>query len=110
MTIDHSLVEQQVRMGQMTADEAENSPIRHVITRAVGVDAQLDPEISIAGAEPRDIFLLCSDGLTQEVSDARIAELLDGERHLESACRALVAEAKRNGGHDNITCLLVRVE
>ncbi|HEY6445670.1 MAG TPA: Stp1/IreP family PP2C-type Ser/Thr phosphatase [Acidobacteriaceae bacterium] len=110
LTTDHSLVEQQMQMGQMTADEAEHSPIRHVITRAVGVDTELDPEIAIADAESRDVFLLCSDGLTQEVNDARIRELLSGQTHLETACRALVAEAKRNGGHDNITCLLVRVE
>ena len=109
MTVDHSLVEQQVRLGQMTPEEAENSNMRHVITRAVGVDARLEPEIAIIDAYAGDIFLLCSDGLTREVTDARIAELIQSETRLEDACHALVEEARNNGGNDNITSLLVRM-
>ena len=109
MTVDHSLVEQQVRLGQMTAEEAEHSNMRHVITRAVGVDSRLDPELAITDTFSGDIFLLCSDGLTREVTDARIAELLKREMKLEDACRALIGEALANGGNDNVTCVLVRV-
>jgi protein phosphatase len=109
MTVDHSLVEQQVRMGQITAEEAETSNMRHVITRAVGVDSRLEAEIAIEDAFPGDIFLLCSDGLTREVTDARIAELLASDKQVEDACRSLITEARNNGGNDNITCVLVRV-
>jgi PPM family protein phosphatase len=109
LTVDHSLVEQQVRMGQMTPEEAERSNMRHVITRAVGVEARLESDISITDVQPGDVFLLCSDGLTREVTDARIAELIRNERQVEDASRALITEARNNGGNDNITCLLVRV-
>jgi PPM family protein phosphatase len=110
LTADHSLVEQQVRMGKLTHEEAEQSTMRHVITRAVGVEPQLEPEIAITDAPPGDWFLLCSDGLTTEVSDARIAELLRGEKQVQDACRALIAEARSHGGRDNITCVLVEAE
>jgi PPM family protein phosphatase len=110
LTADHSLVEQQVRMGQITAEEAEQSNMRHVITRAVGVDPRLEPEIAITDALAGDLFLLCSDGLTQEVPQARIADVLRRETHVEDACRALVAEARSHGGRDNITCVLVQAE
>jgi PPM family protein phosphatase len=109
LTVDHSLVEQQVRMGEITAEEAEKSTMRHVITRAVGVDARVEPEMSVAEAQKGDVFLLCSDGLTREVPDARVADLMRKERRLEDACRALINEARLKGGRDNITCLLVRV-
>jgi PPM family protein phosphatase len=110
LTADHSLVEQQVRMGQMTPKEAEQSNMRHVITRALGVDPRLEPEIAITDALAGDLFLLCSDGLTAEVTDARIAEILRRESQVEAACRALVAEARNNGGRDNITCVLVHAD
>ena len=109
MTVDHSLVEQQVRIGQMTPEEAERSNMRHVITRAVGVDAHLEPEIAVSEVYPGDAFLLCSDGLTHEVTDARIAELLARDVRVKDACRELIDEARKNGGNDNITCMLVRV-
>jgi PPM family protein phosphatase len=109
MTADHSLVEQQVRMGQMTPEEAERSNMRHVITRAVGVDAHLEPEVTLSDVVRGDAFLLCSDGLTREVTEARIAEVLAREVRVKDACGALIDEARKNGGNDNITCLLVRV-
>jgi PPM family protein phosphatase len=99
-----------VRMGKLTHEEAEQSTMRHVITRAVGVDLQLEPEIAITDAPAGDLFLLCSDGLTTEVTDARVAEVLRAEAQVEDACRALVAEARQHGGRDNITCVLVQAE
>jgi PPM family protein phosphatase len=110
LTTDHSLVEQQVRMGQLTPEEAEQSAMRHVITRAVGVEPRIEPEIAVTDAPAGDLFLLCSDGLTTELTDARIAAVLHGETQVEDACRALVAEARSRGGRDNITCVLVQAE
>jgi len=108
ITLDHSLVEEQVRMGRMTPSEALRSPLRNVITRALGTQAQVTPDLFEMEAEPGDLFLLCSDGLTRELSDAQIEALLNADHPLEDQCARLVNAAKKAGGHDNITCLLVR--
>jgi PPM family protein phosphatase len=107
---DHSLVEEQVRMGRITPEEALRSPLRNVITRALGTQPSVEPDIFELKAEPGDIFLLCSDGLTGEVPDAQIEFLLAADLPLEQLCANLVEAANLAGGHDNITCLLVRAE
>ena len=107
---DHSLVEEQVRMGRITPDEALHSPLRNVITRALGTQPSVEPDLFELKAETGDIFLLCSDGLTGEVPDAQIEALLDADLPLDQICASLVDAANQAGGHDNITCLLVRVE
>jgi protein phosphatase len=108
LTLDHSLVEEQVRLGRMTHSEALRSPLRNVITRALGTQSQVTPDILELEAEPGDLFMLCSDGLTRELSDATIQSLLSLDLPLETLCARLVDAAKKAGGHDNITCLLVR--
>jgi PPM family protein phosphatase len=110
LTQDHSLVEEQVRMGRMTAREALQSPLKNVITRALGTQSQVTPDVFELEAEPGDLFLLCSDGLTRELADATIESLLNRELSLETLSTHLVEAAKKAGGHDNITCLLVRAE
>jgi len=110
LTLDHSLVEEQVRMGRMTRAEALRSPLKNVITRALGTQSQVTPDIFEVEAEPGDLFLLCSDGLTRELSDSLIESLLTLDLSLEDLCARLVNAAKKAGGHDNITCLLVRAE
>jgi len=108
ITLDHSLVEEMVRMGRMTPADALRSPLRNVITRALGTQAQVTPDLFELEAEPGDLFLLCSDGLTRELSDAQIETLLNAEASLDDQGARLVSAAKKAGGHDNITCLLVR--
>lgn len=110
ITVDHSLVEEQIRMGRMSQSEAARSPLRNVITRALGTQNTVTPDIFELEAEPGDLFLLCSDGLTRELSDARIESLLRQSTPLEELCTQLVAAANQAGGHDNITCLLLRAE
>lgn len=110
VTSDHSLVEEQVRMGRMTPREALHSPLKNVITRALGTQSQVTPDVFELEAEPGDLFLLCSDGLTRELADSAIQTLLNEELPLESLTARLVEAAKKAGGHDNITCLLVRAE
>jgi PPM family protein phosphatase len=109
ITLDHSLVEEQVRMGRMNRSEALRSPLRNVITRALGTQNVVTPDIFSLEPEPGDLYLLCSDGLTRELSDALIESLLCVGVPLEELCTRLVAAANQAGGHDNITCLLVRV-
>jgi len=110
VTLDHSLVEEQVRLGRMSRAEALRSPLRNVITRAVGTQRKVTPDIFALKAEPGDRFLLCSDGLTRELSDPQIEELLVVDGPLEAQCARLVNAANKAGGNDNITCILVSVE
>ncbi len=108
ITLDHSLVEEQMRLGQMSQEEASRSPLKNVITRALGTQSSVTADIFELEAEPGDIFLLCSDGLTRELTNSLIESLLRLDLPLESLCSRLVATANQAGGHDNITCLLVR--
>jgi protein phosphatase len=110
ISLDHSLVEEQVRMGRITSAEALRSPLRNVITRALGTQPCVEPDLFELEAEAGDIFLLCSDGLTGEVPDAQIESLLAADLPLDQLCACLVEAANVAGGHDNITCLLVRAE
>jgi protein phosphatase len=107
---DHSLVEEQVRQGRMTRAEALRSPMRNVITRALGTQCCVTPDIFELEAAPGDLYLLCSDGLTGELTDSLIESMLAIDLPLDELCARLVKAAKKAGGHDNITCLLVRVE
>ena len=108
LTEDHSLVEEQVKAGRMTESEALRSPFRNVITRALGTQPNVTPDIREIEADAGDLFMLCSDGLTRELSDELIESLLCLDLALEDLCGRLVHAAKKAGGHDNITCLLVR--
>ncbi len=108
ITLDHSLVEEQIRMGQMSQAEALRSPLRNVITRALGTQSSITPDIFELEAEPGDLFLLCSDGLTRELPDPLIETILRIDVPLDELCSRLVAAANQAGGRDNITCLLVR--
>ncbi len=110
ISLDHSLVQEQVRLGRMTGAEAARSPLRSVITRALGTQSEVEPDLFELEAEPGDIFMLCSDGLTGEVADAAIESLLAADLLLEGLCASLVEAANAAGGRDNITCLLVRAE
>jgi protein phosphatase len=110
ISLDHSLVAEQVRMGRMTQAEARSSPLHNVITRALGTENTVEPDLFELEAEPGDLFLLCSDGLTNELSDSLIASILAADLPLEEICALLVDAANQAGGRDNITCLLVRAE
>jgi PPM family protein phosphatase len=108
ISLDHSLVQEQVRLGRMTSAEAQRSPMRNVITRALGTQKSVTPDLFELAAEPGDLFLLCTDGLTGELTDELIESLLALDLPLDELCARLVKAAKEAGGHDNITCLLVR--
>ncbi len=108
ITVDHSHVEEQVRAGRMSRVEAERSPLRNVITRALGTQSQVTPDVFELETEPGDLFLLCSDGLTRELSDPLLESILRLGLPLDALCARLVGAANQAGGQDNITCLLVR--
>jgi protein phosphatase len=108
LTHDHSLVDEQVRLGQLTPAQAETSPMRNVITRAVGTQDEVDADVIEFAVSPGDLYLLASDGLMREVDDERIAGILRGSGELEQTCAQLIRAANEAGGRDNITCVLAR--
>lgn len=110
ISLDHSLVQEQVRLGRMTNAEAARSPFHNVITRALGTQTEVEPDLFEVEARPGDTFLLCSDGLTNELADPTIESILSADLPLEELCAGLVDAANQAGGRDNITCLLVRAE
>jgi PPM family protein phosphatase len=109
LTEDHSLVGELVRSGRLSAEEAELHPQRSVITRAIGTEADVDVDTFTTPARPGDLFLLCSDGLTDMIPDSEILAILDGSDDLDAAARALVDAANTAGGEDNITVVLFRM-
>jgi len=110
LTSDHSYVDEQVRLGRMTDAEARRSPFKNIITRALGTQPSVTPDIIELEADAGDLFMLCSDGLTRELEDPAIESMLGNDARLAELCARLVNAAKKAGGHDNITCLLVRAE
>jgi protein phosphatase len=110
LTRDHSLVEEMRRKGQITDAQAEDHPQRSIITRALGPEPEVEPDLQTVPATAGDVFLICSDGLTTMLGEEQIAKLLAGASSMSTAVRALVDEANRAGGRDNITALAFRLE
>ena len=110
LTQDHSLVADLVRSGRLTPQEAEIHPQRSVITRALGTDAAVVVDSFSAVAQPGDVFLLCSDGLTTMVDEGTLLETIAGTPDLDAAARSLVAAANARGGEDNVTVVLFALE
>ena len=109
LTQDHSLVEEFVRQGKLTPEEAENHPQRSIITRALGPEPDVEVETYTHAGRAGDVYLICSDGLTGMVPEPRIAEILSESGSLDQAAHRLIEEANENGGKDNITAVLFRL-
>ena len=109
LTHDHTWVDEMIRMGKLTPEEAENHPYKHVLTRAIGGEGPVEPDILVEKVEEGDVFLLCSDGLTNHVTDEQIRFFL-GEHGPSEACWKLVGAALQGGGSDNCTVMIVRVD
>jgi protein phosphatase len=106
LTEDHSLVNELLKSGKLSREEAETHPQRSVITRAVGTDPDVDVDAFTVEAGEGDVFLLCSDGLTDMVTDSDILDVVEKNRDdLDRATKALVSAANRGGGEDNITVI-----
>ncbi len=109
LTNDHSLVMEQVRRGLITQEEAEKSNMQNIIIRALGSEETVEADVDDMVAQPGDILLLGTDGLTKYVKDAALLKLVKSAPTLSQACDALIQAARDGGGDDNITCILVRV-
>jgi PPM family protein phosphatase len=110
LTDDHSLVDELIRQGRLTPEEAEDHPQRSIITRALGPEEVVEVDTRSYRARSGDVFLLCSDGLTTMVGEGQLAEVLLAHPLLREAGEALIARANEAGGRDNITVILLRVE
>lgn len=107
ITHDHSLVEEMVRLGKLTREEGRNHPDRNIITRAIGAEETVTVDCFEEKTGIRDVILLCSDGLTNMVSNEQIQQIVKTEKSLQKTAESLVDTANRNGGRDNITVLLI---
>jgi protein phosphatase len=110
LTRDHSLVEEMRRKGQITDAQAEDHPQRSIITRALGPEPEVQVDVQTVPAQDGDVFLICSDGLTTMLDDEAIGRILARATSLDAAVRALIDEANRAGGRDNITVVSFRVQ
>ena len=109
LTEDHSVVEEMVRNGELTPAEAAVHPHRHVLTRALGIEPGIEPDCWELDLEPGSRLLLCSDGLTNELDEQEIAEVLLDEPNIDKSAAQLVRLALRRGGTDNITVVVLDV-
>lgn len=110
LTDDHSLVGELLRRQEITEDAARDHPHRHVLTRALGVRPQVEPDLAEISPLQDDVFLLCSDGLTTHMADDEIIGMASRENDLQALCDGLVAAANARGGVDNSTVVLVHFE
>jgi PPM family protein phosphatase len=108
LTEDHTVVGLMMKMGDLTQQEADMHPMRHIITRHVGMDGEFGPDTVIVDLKPGDKILMCSDGLNDMVTDQQISEIISSAVDIDEACENLVEAANNAGGRDNITVLIVK--
>ena len=107
ITEDHSLVEEMVRMGEISKEQARNHPDKNIITKAMGVSDTVEPDYFDTNLQKGECLLMCSDGLTNMVSDRQIKEIVELRTDLESCAKELIRAANQNGGRDNIAVVLI---
>jgi protein phosphatase len=109
VTLDHSLLDEQVRSGMLTPAEAAASDLQSVITRAIGISNDVQPDLFAVDLNLDDMLLLTSDGLTRYAKPEDIARIAAPDADLTSICHGLIEHAKQGGGADNVTCMMLRV-
>jgi len=109
LTHDHSVVDVLLQMGRITPQQAVNHPIRNQITRHVGMNSNMGADSAYLKIKQGDKLLLCSDGLTNELSDRQIGEIIFNNNNLQEACNTLLSCANASGGRDNITAVIIEV-
>jgi PPM family protein phosphatase len=109
LTRDHTLVNEMILRGELDEELARVHPLRHVITRALGTFSTVEVELSKAAAEPGNIIMLCSDGLSSKLTDDDLLSIVREKKVVDEAAEELVARALAAGGEDNITLVLIAV-
>jgi protein phosphatase len=110
LTKDHSYVQEQVDAGLLTPEQARTHPYSNVITRCVGANEDVAPDIYFGNLERGDVVLLASDGLTGMLEDQQLATIMSAEENPETCVNKMIADANRRGGLDNITAIVIRVD
>ena len=110
VTFDHSYVQELVRRGFLTAEEARSHPRKNVITRCIGSEASFEPDVFYTRWNPKDLVILCSDGLCDVLREEDMLALVQQKNDLDALCKALVKAAYDKGSADNISLVLVRNE
>ncbi|MCQ2493385.1 MAG: Stp1/IreP family PP2C-type Ser/Thr phosphatase [Lachnospiraceae bacterium] len=110
VSVDHSLVEEMIRSGGIAREQARNHPDKNIITRAVGVKKSVEPDTYTEELKDGDFVLMCSDGLTNMVTDEEIAKIVVQSEDVSEAVKTLIEKANENGGRDNISAVLVKYE
>ena len=105
LTVDHSYVEQLLKQGNITKEEAYNHPKKNMLTKALGCTAFVEPDVIIKGFQKDDILLMCTDGLTNMVREREIYNII--KDNPKEACNKLIDKANENGGLDNITAVVI---
>lgn len=109
LTLDHSLVQYQISQGIITPEEARKHPMRNIILRAVGTKDEVELDVLTGKGQPGDIFLLCSDGLSDMIDDDEILKCMSSAQDLSSMADDLIDSAKAAGGKDNVTVVLAQI-
>lgn len=108
LTKDHSYVQELLRQGTITAEEAKNHPQKNVLVKALGCDRDIEPDVITKGFVKGDVILMCSDGLTNMVEDKEIYEIImKNTSDLKIACKMLIDTANQNGGVDNVSAIII---
>lgn len=110
LTDDHSLVGEQIRQGILTPKQAKNSNLGNILLQAIGITPELDICLKTCLLAEKDLFLLCTDGLTDMVTETEIKTILEQNSPLDRICHQLIAKALAAGGKDNITAVLVQID
>lgn len=105
LTVDHSYVQKLVKDGKITKEEAIHHPKKNMLMKALGCEEKIEPDIMVKGFNPKDIILICSDGLTNMISEQEIYNIV--EKDTENATEVLAQKAKELGGYDNITIIII---
>jgi serine/threonine protein phosphatase PrpC len=108
LTTDHSYVEELIQTGSLTREEAENHPDKNIITRALGCSEDIEVDVYTREMLPDDYIIMCTDGLTNKLSEVEIKEIVEGSADPEQACKELIKKANEKGGEDNITVIIIK--
>ena len=109
LTKDHSLLSELLDIGELNESQSQEFLYKHIITKAVGTEEVIEPSVQISDVEERDLYLICSDGLSDLVTSNIIESILVSTSSIENAALALVDAAKEKGGHDNITVVVIAI-
>src|SRR5690606_38402794 len=109
LTRDHTVLQEQLDDGMISIDDPRVASMRGLLTRGIGVSYALTPDLGLHQVLPGDVFVLCSDGLTDMLDDDDIATLIDDDRRIEDIADRLVAAANLHGGRDNVSVIVARL-